>query len=61
LASILAMPFELRVQFPGCKTLDLAFIGCTWQWRFSSRCLVEDIVWRSNPLQDENLGFDHDG
>jgi hypothetical protein len=45
----------LVVSISGVKTLGLTFSGCTWQWRFFSRFLVEDIVWRLDVLEGENL------
>jgi hypothetical protein len=52
---------ELRVSFSGVKTLGLILIDCTWQWWLSSHFLVEDIVWRLDLLQGENLGSDNAG
>jgi hypothetical protein len=44
----------LVVSISGVKTLGLTFSGI-WQWRLFSRFLVEDIVWRLDVLEGENL------
>jgi hypothetical protein len=52
-----AMTSSMVVSISRVKTLGLTFGGCTWQWRLTSRFLVEGIVWSLDLLQGENLGF----
>jgi hypothetical protein len=51
----------LAVSVFQCENPKADLRGCTWQWHFPSRSLVEGIVWRLDLLWGENLGSDHVG